>query len=153
MFRIIVSFTKPSVGIRHEDESKRHLNRDYDQLRVQHDDRTSDVPCDGKCWIQILLPVHRMLPISLAFHDSSRSKLILMLFTQVCNLTNAIFFWLFLPETARLPLEEMNYLFTHSPWVIPGSKKTEYISHDLETRAAELSRKGATVDDAEVKAE
>ncbi|KAE9362881.1 general substrate transporter [Stipitochalara longipes BDJ] len=71
----------------------------------------------------------------------------------VCNLTNAIFFWLFLPETSRLPLEEMNYLFTHSPWIIPGSKKTEYISHDLETRAAELSRKEATVSEAGVKAE
>ena len=29
----------------------------------------------------------------------------------ICNLTNAITFYLFLPETARLPLEEMNYLF------------------------------------------
>jgi hypothetical protein len=66
-------------------------------------------------------------------------------------LTNAIFFWLFLPETSKLPLEEMNYLFTHSPWIIPGSKKTEYISHDLENRAAELSRKEATVSEEESK--
>jgi hypothetical protein len=47
----------------------------------------------------------------------------------------------------------MNYLFTHSPWIIPGSKKTEYISHDLENRAAELSRKEATVSETGVKAE
>jgi hypothetical protein len=47
----------------------------------------------------------------------------------------------------------MNYLFTHSPWIIPGSKKTEYISHDLENRAAELSRKEATVSETGVKVE
>jgi hypothetical protein len=64
---------------------------------------------------------------------------------QICNFTNAVFFWLFLPETARLPLEEMNYLFTHAPWIVPGSKKTEYISHDLETRAAEIQEKQAVV--------
>ena len=30
----------------------------------------------------------------------------------VCNFTNALFFWAVLPETAKRPLEEMNYLFT-----------------------------------------
>jgi hypothetical protein len=65
-------------------------------------------------------------------------------------LTNAIFFWLFLPETAKLPLEEMNYLFTHAPWIVPGSKRTEYVSHDLENRVGELQQKEATVAHTEV---
>jgi hypothetical protein len=30
----------------------------------------------------------------------------LMLAGQVCNFTNALFFWAFMPETARRPLEE-----------------------------------------------
>jgi hypothetical protein len=50
---------------------------------------------------------------------------------------------LFLPETAKLPLEEMNYLFTNAPWIIPGTKTSEFRSHDLETRAAELQHKEA----------
>jgi hypothetical protein len=44
------------------------------------------------------------------------------------------FFWLFLPETARRPLEEMNCLFTHAPWIVVGTSKESYISHDLENR-------------------
>ncbi|EXJ95292.1 hypothetical protein A1O1_00412 [Capronia coronata CBS 617.96] len=56
----------------------------------------------------------------------------------VCNFTNAIFFWLFLPETARRPLEEMNYLFTHAPWIVVGKSKESYISHDLENRVHDL---------------
>lgn len=52
----------------------------------------------------------------------------------VCNLTNAIFFWALLPETARRPLEEMNYLFTHAPWIVVGTSKESYVSHDLEDR-------------------
>jgi MFS family permease len=45
----------------------------------------------------------------------------------VCNFTNALFFYLFLPETARLPLEEMNYLFTNAPWLVARHDKG-YIS-------------------------
>ncbi|KAN0099283.1 general substrate transporter [Hyaloscypha variabilis] len=71
----------------------------------------------------------------------------------ICNFTNAIFFWLFMPETSKLPLEEMNYLFQHAPWIVPGTKKSEYISHDLETRAAELAGKEATVSESGVKPE
>jgi hypothetical protein len=36
----------------------------------------------------------------------------------VCEFTNALFFWAFLPETKKLPLEETNYLFTHAPWIV-----------------------------------
>ncbi|EXJ89391.1 hypothetical protein A1O3_02458 [Capronia epimyces CBS 606.96] len=57
----------------------------------------------------------------------------------ICNLTNAIFFWLVLPETARRPLEEMNYLFTKAPWIVVGTSKETYISHDLENRVQEIA--------------
>lgn len=41
----------------------------------------------------------------------------------VCNFTNAIFFWAFMPETKQLPLEEMNHLFSHTSWFVPGTSK------------------------------
>jgi hypothetical protein len=44
----------------------------------------------------------------------------------VCNFTNAIFFWLVLPETALRPLEEMNHLFTHEPWIVPGTQTKQF---------------------------
>jgi len=65
----------------------------------------------------------------------------------VCNFTNALFFWLFLPETSKLPLEEMNYLFSNSPWVVVGVKKDDYSPHDLERRVAaeEGKREGVAI--------
>ena len=57
----------------------------------------------------------------------------------VCNLTNALFFWLLLPETARRPLEEMNYLFSNAPWLVVGTSKEAYASHDLENRLNEIT--------------
>ncbi|RAL64134.1 hypothetical protein DID88_003322 [Monilinia fructigena] len=63
----------------------------------------------------------------------------------ICNFTNALFFYLFLPETARKPLEEMNYLFTHAPLLVPGTDKAKYnagYAADLERRAHEISEKG-----------
>lgn len=55
----------------------------------------------------------------------------------VCNFTNAVFFYLFLPETANLPLEEMNYLWANSPWLVAGRKKDEFVSHDMERKLAQ----------------
>ncbi|KAJ4417807.1 hypothetical protein N0V82_005973 [Gnomoniopsis sp. IMI 355080] len=40
----------------------------------------------------------------------------------VCNLTNGIFFWAFLPETKGLNLEDMDELFFTSPTFVPGSR-------------------------------
>lgn len=40
----------------------------------------------------------------------------------VLNLTNALMFWAFFPETAGIPLEEMDYLFSESAIFIPTSK-------------------------------
>ena len=85
----------------------------------------------------------------------------------ICNFTNALFFYLFLPETARKPLEEMNYLFTHAPILVsfpfyrwpalyiqetqtltakqvPGTDKASYnagYAADIERRAQEISDK------------
>ena len=58
----------------------------------------------------------------------------------VYNLTNAIFFWLFLPETARRPLEEMNYLFENAPWIVVGTTKDSYHLHDLEARLEAITQ-------------
>ena len=63
----------------------------------------------------------------------------------VCNFTNAIFFWALLPETARRPLEEMNYLFNHAPWFVPGTSKNQYQEHDIERRLEEIDRKNSVV--------
>lgn len=38
----------------------------------------------------------------------------------ICNFTNALFFWAFLPETARRPLEEMSVLFSSTSWFVPS---------------------------------
>ncbi|CAI7572473.1 unnamed protein product [Penicillium pancosmium] len=55
----------------------------------------------------------------------------------VCNFTNALFFYALLPETKKVPLEEMNYMFTHAPWFVPGTSKEEYLTHDLERKVEE----------------
>ncbi|KAJ0162371.1 hypothetical protein CTA2_4673 [Colletotrichum tanaceti] len=55
----------------------------------------------------------------------------------VCNITNAIFFWLFLPEIARRPLEDMNELFSSSSWIVAGKASKRYNGHDLENRLQE----------------
>jgi len=79
----------------------------------------------------------------------------------VCNLTNAIYFWAFQPETKLRPLEEMNYLFTNAPYVmlpevdentnadlldrlfVPTMNMKDFETHDLEARAEEVERKGS----------
>jgi MFS family permease len=55
----------------------------------------------------------------------------------VCNFTNALFFYALLPETKKVPLEEMNYMFSHAPWFVPGSRKEDYVTHDLERKVEE----------------
>ncbi|KAH6683205.1 MFS sugar transporter-like protein [Halenospora varia] len=63
----------------------------------------------------------------------------------ICNFTNAVFFYLFLPETKHLPLEEMNYLFTNAPYLVAFHDKAAYnagYAEDLERRAMEIREKG-----------
>ena len=66
----------------------------------------------------------------------------------ICNFTNAVFFYLVLPETKGLPLEEMNYLFTNAPFLVAGHDKNAYkanYSDDLERRALEIQEKHSAV--------
>ena len=63
----------------------------------------------------------------------------------VCNLTNAIFFYCFLPETAKRPLEEMKDLFTNAPIFVPGMDKREWRTSDLERRVEEVEAKQGSI--------
>jgi hypothetical protein len=67
---------------------------------------------------------------------------------QVCNFTNAIFFYCFLPETAKRPLEEMNYLFTNAPIFVPGMDKRDWVP-DIERRVEEVEAKQGSISHAE----
>lgn len=58
----------------------------------------------------------------------------------VCNITNAIFFWAFLPETKGRPLEEMNELFSSNSWFVAGKTTRRHHSRDLENRLHEKER-------------
>lgn len=62
----------------------------------------------------------------------------------VCNFTNALFFYALLPETKKVPLEEMNYMFSHAPWIVPGTHKESYLPHDLERKVEEQEVKQDT---------
>ncbi|KAJ5811710.1 hypothetical protein N7474_008011 [Penicillium riverlandense] len=62
----------------------------------------------------------------------------------VCNFTNALFFYALLPETKKVPLEEMNYMFSHAPWIVPGIRKEDYLPHDLERKVEEQEVKQDT---------
>ncbi|KAF2650830.1 general substrate transporter [Lophiostoma macrostomum CBS 122681] len=68
----------------------------------------------------------------------------------ICNFTNALFFWAVLPETAKRPLEEMNYLFTNAPWFVPGISRTDFRTHELEHRVEEIETKQGTTHTREV---
>lgn len=61
----------------------------------------------------------------------------------VTNFTNALFFWAFLPETKKLPLEEMNKMFIEAPWFVPAMDSKKYSHRELQLRAAELAEKTA----------
>lgn len=42
---------------------------------------------------------------------------------------------MYLPETKGIPLEQMDDLFTNSPWIVPGSKWKPRIEVDLDALA------------------
>lgn len=46
----------------------------------------------------------------------------------ICNITNALFFWAFMPETKGRPLEEMNKLFSSTNWFVPTTKRSATVS-------------------------
>ncbi|KAG6005998.1 hypothetical protein E4U21_007491 [Claviceps maximensis] len=45
----------------------------------------------------------------------------------VCNMTNALFFWCFLPETAHRPLEEMRCLFEEASLFVPFLDNANFV--------------------------
>jgi len=53
-----------------------------------------------------------------------------------------------LPETAKRPLEEMNYLFTNAPLFVPNMKSSEW-GLDIERRVEEVAAKQGSVSHAE----
>lgn len=59
----------------------------------------------------------------------------------VCNFTNAVFFYVFLPETKGITLEQMNDLFDNSSWIVPGSKWHPNIDTDATVLASTLAEK------------
>ncbi|VUC23055.1 unnamed protein product [Clonostachys rosea] len=66
----------------------------------------------------------------------------------VSNITNAAFFWSFLPETGKVPLEEMKRLFTESPLFIGSSDTSKYVSHETSQLAWQINEKHQDVDEA-----
>jgi hypothetical protein len=65
----------------------------------------------------------------------------------ITNITNAIFFWAFLPETKGLNLEDMDELFYNSPLFVPGTHwtPTSHVDADAERIAADGKGVTATV--------
>ena len=61
----------------------------------------------------------------------------------VCNLTNAIFFWAFQPESKGLNLEDMDELFREHPTFVPGSKWTP--SSQIDEAAREIAKQERVV--------
>ena len=66
----------------------------------------------------------------------------------VCNLTNAIFFWAFQPETRGLNLEDMDELFRYSPTFVPGSKWVP--SSHVDELASDIAEHGKSTKDGQV---
>jgi hypothetical protein len=60
----------------------------------------------------------------------------------VCSLSNALFFWAFLPETRGIPLEEVDAYFAKVPLFVPRS--TVAVG-DMEAREREMREEGARV--------
>ncbi|KAH7409318.1 general substrate transporter [Cadophora sp. MPI-SDFR-AT-0126] len=58
----------------------------------------------------------------------------------VCNFTNGIFFWAFMPETKLLPLEEMNELFSSTRWFVPGTTPKKRSDLDVRVEEAKLEK-------------
>jgi hypothetical protein len=69
----------------------------------------------------------------------------------VCDFTNALFFYLFLPETKGISLEVMDDLFTNSPLLVPGSRWVARPEVDIEMiqERKDILAKAAVVEEVE----
>uniref|UniRef100_A0A060TDT3 ARAD1D50622p n=1 Tax=Blastobotrys adeninivorans TaxID=409370 RepID=A0A060TDT3_BLAAD len=59
----------------------------------------------------------------------------------VCNITNALFFYCFLPETGKTPLEKMDQLWQDAPIFIPSWNRHDYLK-ELEEVTQEVEASG-----------
>ncbi|UPK97136.1 hypothetical protein LCI18_008071 [Fusarium solani-melongenae] len=59
----------------------------------------------------------------------------------VTNLSNAIFFWAMLPETRKLPLEEMNRLFSDAPLFVGSRDMSRYTINETSEMARNIDDK------------
>jgi len=64
----------------------------------------------------------------------------------VCDITNALFFYLFLPETKGVSLEAMNDLFLNSPIIVPGSHWQPPLEVNVDRVAEKISAQGQIED-------
>lgn len=57
----------------------------------------------------------------------------------VCNITNAICFYLFFPETTKISLEKMTVMFDELPYIVIGqdTKKYRVVEHHLDAQGKE----------------
>ncbi|KAF4415778.1 Quinate permease [Fusarium acutatum] len=67
----------------------------------------------------------------------------------ICNFTNAVFFWAFMPETKLLPLEEMNVLFSSTSWFVPGTSQKRTGDLDARVEEAKWQKEDLAVGEAE----
>ncbi|ETS73341.1 hypothetical protein PFICI_14946 [Pestalotiopsis fici W106-1] len=65
----------------------------------------------------------------------------------VCNFTNSIFFWAFMPETRLLPLEEMDALFSGKSWFVPNmeTKRTTDLDARIQEKKVEKEMMAQTI--------
>ncbi|KAI7227512.1 sugar transporter STL1 [Hortaea werneckii] len=79
---------------------------------------------------------------------SGSNKWAYFLLFVVCNFTNALFFWAFMPETKKRPLEEMNVLFAQTSWFVPTTN-TKALGSDMAVRLEEkrLKREEEKIDE------
>ncbi|KAK9465553.1 general substrate transporter [Lipomyces arxii] len=59
----------------------------------------------------------------------------------ICNFTNAIYFYCFLPETGKTPLEKMDDLWEDAPLFIPKWNRIDYLK-ELEETAEDVEESG-----------
>lgn len=60
----------------------------------------------------------------------------------ITNITNAIFFWTFLPETKALNLEDMDELFHNTPLFVPGTHWAPTSQVDADAEMIAVGEKG-----------
>ncbi|RMX88782.1 hypothetical protein D0869_01372, partial [Hortaea werneckii] len=79
---------------------------------------------------------------------SGSNKWAYFLLFVICNFTNALFFWAFMPETKKRPLEKINVLFAQTSWFVPTTN-TRALGSDMAVRLEEkrLKREEEKIDE------